>query len=161
MPADALINEYGLWSPGVVSELPREFLPLSTMFRGEIVSTDLEEARELSDVCGLAPHELVAFRAERLIVHELLLRVTADLTVPDGPNYEDLGISFRGIAANILSRRIAPHYPDINKLYDDLNRDASRWIENELSNQLFPPPGRSGLDAERKKSIWSFGVSAS
>ncbi|MEZ5826789.1 MAG: hypothetical protein R3C97_19335 [Geminicoccaceae bacterium] len=53
------------------------------------------EASELADLCGLAPTEFVSFRLARLAQHETLIRVTADLSVPDGPNYEDLGISLR------------------------------------------------------------------
>ena len=45
----------------------------------------------------------MAFRPERLAVHELLIRVTADVSVPDGPNYEDLGINFREITETILT----------------------------------------------------------
>ena len=73
----------GPWDPGLESELPRELLPLATVFRGENVSTSVAEAFELSDYCGLPPQELVAFRPERLIIHELLVRVTAGLVVPD------------------------------------------------------------------------------
>jgi hypothetical protein len=41
--------------------LPREYLPLWTIFRGENVSTSIAKAHELSDYCGLPVHELVAF----------------------------------------------------------------------------------------------------
>src|ERR1700721_1460182 len=88
----------GAWSPGLESELPRELMPLATVFRPQNVSTTLAAAFELSDYCGLPPHELVAFRPERLIVHELLVRVTAGLAVPDGTDYEDLGRNFPAIA---------------------------------------------------------------
>ena len=152
MSTDISTGEYGPWTPGIVSQLPRAYLPLSTMFREENVSTSLAEAQELSDFCGLAPHELVAFRPERLAVHELLIHVTADLTVPDGPNYEDLGISFREIAGTILSKYIAPHMAEIERHHADLERDAGAWIERELSDRLGsgprpdnPKPGRKGL----------------
>ena len=135
MSTDISSREHGPWNPGISSQLPRAYLPLSTMFRNENVSTSLEDAREFADYCGLEPHELVAFRAERLAVHELLVHVTADLTVPDGPNYADLGISFREIAANILSKYITPHMAELTKLHAGLSRDASAWIERELSNQ--------------------------
>src|SRR5664280_36706 len=101
--------EYGPWNPGLESEVPREYLPLSTIFRSENVSTSIAKAHELSDYCGLPVHELVAFRADRLIVHELLIRVIVSLAVPDGRDYEDLGRNFREIAATILNRYIAPH----------------------------------------------------
>src|SRR5215469_18602963 len=99
----------GAWNPGLESELPRELLPLATVFRAENVATSLAQAFELSDYCGLPPHELVAFRPERLIIHELLVRVTAGLVVPDGNDYEDLGRNFREIASTILTKDIAPH----------------------------------------------------
>ena len=127
------------------------------MFRPENVSTSLEEARELSDFCGLAPSELVAFRAERLIVHELLIHVTANLTVPDGPNYEDLGISFREIAANILSRHIAPHVAELDKLHEELRRDAAAWILGELTNELYTQPSRANVETGRERLSRLFG----
>ncbi len=157
MSTDTSTREYGPWNPGISSLLPRAYLPLCTMFRKENVSTSLEEAQELSDFSGLAPHELVAFRAERLVVHELLIHVTANLTVPDGPNYADLGISFREIAANILSKHITPHVAELNKLHEDLNRDASARIESELSNQLYSSPSRTSLKSGREGLSRLFG----
>ena len=157
MSTDTSTREYGPWNPGISSLLPRAYLPLCTMFRKENVSTSLEEAQELSDFSGLAPHELVAFRAERLVVHELLIHVTANLTVPDGPNYADLGISFREIAANILSKHITPHVAELNKLHEDLNRDASARIESELSNQLYTSPSRTSLKSGREGLSRLFG----
>ena len=127
------------------------------MFRPENVSTSLEEAQELSDFCGLAPSELVAFRAGRLIVHELLIHVTANLTVPDGPNYEDLGISFREIAANILSRHIAPHVAELDKLHEELRRDAAAWILGELTNELYTQPSRANVETGRERLSRLFG----
>src|ERR1700716_21574 len=99
----------GAWHPGLESELPRELLPLATVFRRENVSTSVPEAFELSDYCGLPPQELLAFCPGRLIIHELLVRVTAGLAVPDGNDYEDLGRNFREIASTILTKYIAPH----------------------------------------------------
>src|SRR3974390_921720 len=100
--------KYSAWNPGLQSQLPREYLPLSTIFRAENVATDATKAQELSDFCGLPVDELVAFRVERLIVHELLIHVTTGIAVPDGRDYEDLGINFREIAATIHTRFIAP-----------------------------------------------------
>jgi len=83
--------KYGAWNPGLESQLPREYLPLSTIFRSENVSTSAAKAYELSDFCGLPTEELVAFRVERLIVHELLIHVMAGIAVPDGRDDENLG----------------------------------------------------------------------
>ena len=52
-------TEYDAWDPGLESELPREYLPLSTVFRSENVSTSVAKAHELSEYCGLSAHELV------------------------------------------------------------------------------------------------------
>jgi hypothetical protein len=125
--------ECGAWNPGLESQLPREYLPLSTVFRGENVSTSLAKAYELSDYCGLPPHELVAFRPERLIVHELLIHVTTGMAVPDGRDDEDLGRNFREIAATILNRYIAPHRQELIRIFEQLKARASAIIERELA----------------------------
>ena len=133
MIIEPLPAEYGAWDPGLESQLPREYLPLSTMFMSENVSTSITKAHELSDFCGLPVHELVAFRAERLIVHELLIRVTASLTVPDGTNYEDLGKNFREIASTILNQYITPHREELAQILEQLRSAASAMIAQELS----------------------------
>ncbi|MCG8548439.1 MAG: hypothetical protein MJE12_29920, partial [Alphaproteobacteria bacterium] len=138
MCSDQPAQQYGPWNPGIVSELPREYLPMSTMFRPENVETSVERAHELSDFCGIVPYDLVAFRADRLIVHELLIRVTADLWVPDGPNDEDLGINFRATAATILERYIEPHRERLVGLHDAVRQEASAKVDSELSRILSP-----------------------
>src|SRR5436309_2608493 len=84
MNSDLPSAKYSAWNPGLESSLPREYLPLSTIFRSENVSTSAAKAYELSNFCGLQAEELVAFRVERLIVHELLIHVTTGIAVPDG-----------------------------------------------------------------------------
>ena len=83
----------GPWHPGLQSEIPADLLQLATIYRPEYVRTTLRQARELADLTGLPREELVVFRAERLVVHELLTRVTADFSVDDGQKTEDLGIN--------------------------------------------------------------------
>ena len=129
---------FGPWNPGIQSELPRAFQPLSTMFRPENVLTGLDEARELSDFTGLAPHQLVRFRPERLITHELLIRVMADLSVPDGAVYEDLGINFREMVATIQARHIAPHKDSIIEKYEVMLCQAADIVDQELAALLDP-----------------------
>jgi hypothetical protein len=151
---------YGPWRPGLESELPRELLPLATVFRRENVSTSVAEAFELSDYCGLPPQELVAFRPERLIIHELLVRVTADLSVPDGNDYEDLGRNFREIASTILTKDIAPHLYDLKRVFEEVRSAASVVIAQELSN-LFSLRRKPAADADQtSRARWSFGLAA-
>ena len=144
----------GAWNPGLQSELPREYLPLSTVFRSENVSTSLAKAQELSDYCGLPAHELVAFRAERLVVHELLIRLTVCLAVPDGTDYEDLGRNFRQIASTILDKYIASHRGELAQVLARVRSDAAAVIARELAT-AFPPaaapvraPGQAGRWAQ-------------
>jgi len=134
------VADCNAWNPGLESELPREFLPLATVFRPENVATSLAKAHELADYCGLPPHELVAFRPERLIVHELLVRMTASLAVPDGTDYEDLGRNFRDIASTILNRYVAPHRDKVVRAYEQMKALAARKIAYEIAMHFSPPP---------------------
>lgn len=131
--------DYDAWNPGLESELPREYLPLSTVFRAENVSTGIGKAHELSEYCGLPAHELVAFRADRLIVHEVLIHVTAGISVPDGRDYEELGRNIRAIAATILTRYVAPHRDEIVRIFEEMRCQAAAVVEREL-NALFAAP---------------------
>jgi hypothetical protein len=126
--------KYWAWNPGLESQLPREYLPLSTIFRAENVSTTVAKAYELSDFCGLPADELVAFRVDRLIVHELLVHVTTGIAVSDGRDYEDLGKNFREIASTILNRFIVPHREDLARTFEQLKYNARVIIERELLN---------------------------
>jgi hypothetical protein len=139
MNANTPSTKYWAWNPGLESQLPREYLPLSTIFRAENVSTTVAKAYELSDFCGLPPEELIAFRVERLIVHELLIHVMTSIAVPDGRDYEDLGINFREIAATILNRYIAPHREDLARVFEQLKQKASDVIERALIAALAQP----------------------
>lgn len=138
--------KYGPWNPGLESQLPREYLPLSTMFNSENVSTSIAKAQELSDYCGLPVHELVAFRPERLVVHELLIHVTIGLSVPDSGDYEDLGRSFREITTTILNRYIAPHRSELAHVFEQLRSAASLMIERELATAFAAPRSAVGSD---------------
>ena len=134
------------WNPGLESELPRELLPLATVFRPENVSTSLAEAFELSDYCGLPPHELVAFRPNRLIIHELLVHVTGGLAVADGTTYSDLGRNFRAIASTILDQYLAAHAEDLKQRFAQARADASMLICRELANLFGANNGSSSRD---------------
>jgi hypothetical protein len=157
MSIEALPAEYGAWNPGLESQLPRQYLPLSTVFNGQNVSTSLAKARELSDYCGLPAHELVAFRADRLIVHELLIAVTAGLSVPDGVNYEDLGANFRKIASIILDRYIAPHREELAQVLEQVRSTAAAMITQELSRALSPAPKPAAEARSRWQRLLNFG----
>jgi hypothetical protein len=143
---------HGPWNPGIKSQLPAAFLPLATIFRPENVVTSLEEAYERSAFTGLEPEDHVVFRPERLAVHEVLIRVTGDVSVPDGSNYEDLGINFREITSTILAGHIEPRMAEIARAYDDLRERVVEIVGAELAaamcsrpDRAKAPPGKGGL----------------
>ncbi len=129
--------EFGPWNPGLSAQLPSALLPLSTVFRPENALVSADEARELSGFTGLPVFDLAAFRPERMIVHELLVRLTADFTIPDGPKYEDLGVNFRAIASTILTRHLTPRTAEICGAWEAYRQEASELIDRELRAILF------------------------
>ncbi len=147
---------FGPWNPGISSELPPDLLPLSTILRPENVFTSLAEAQELRDYTGLPLEELVAFRPRRLAVHELLIRVAADWSVPDGPRQEDLGIHFREMVETLFTRHIAPVMPDLEQEYDKLKRKLTAAIDAELAATLCAPAPAT-LPARGLRAVFSLG----
>src|SRR6202167_2274974 len=136
MPAAESDNDgsrFGPWNPGISSNVPEALLPLCTIFRPHYVFTSLAAASELSDLIGFAAAEIVAIRPSRLALHELLIRVTADFSVPDGDKIEDLGINFRRMTRALLERHIEPQMASITAAYDSVRRAAADVIERELA----------------------------
>src|SRR4051812_24548881 len=113
-------GEFDHWHPGVLSRIPREIRHLATIHPPENVYTALTQAEELHDLTGLPVSELVAFRPQRLALHELLVRVTADFSIPDGAKLEDLGINFRRTVSTMLANYIAPEHEAIDAAYEVL-----------------------------------------
>ncbi|MGC1522669.1 MAG: hypothetical protein WA803_14085, partial [Steroidobacteraceae bacterium] len=122
----------GPWNPGIGSQVPTELRHLSTIFQAENVFTSLATATELADLTGIAPGELVAFRPERLALHELLIRVTADFVVPDGSRIGDLGINFREMASLMLERYLIPEMNAITAVYEAARRELRNAVEAAL-----------------------------
>jgi hypothetical protein len=152
-PAVAGAETFGPWHPGIESEVPGHLRHLCTIFRPENVFTTVAQADELRDLTGLDSSDLVAFRPGRLALHEVLIRVTADLSVPDGTKIEDLGINFRRITRTILAGHIEPRSAAIESAYDALRRRLRELIELELAPLYAPsapvgtPPRATGLRA--------------
>jgi hypothetical protein len=122
----------GPWNPGIQSQVPKELLHLSTIFRPENVFTDMAAAIELQGITGFALSELVVFRPERLALHELLIRVTADFTVPDGSRIEDLGINFRAITSLLFARYVMPRLNSIATVYADTRVQLGDAVDDAL-----------------------------
>jgi hypothetical protein len=126
-------GEFGPWNPGIQSQLPEDLRHLSTIFRAENVFTSPAEAIELRGLTGFTLSELVAFRPQRLALHELLVRVTADIAVPDGSRIGDLGLNFREMARLILARYLEPEMSAIIGAYTEARREIGSAIGGAIS----------------------------
>jgi hypothetical protein len=149
-PHSATLLE-GPWNPGLQSQIPADLLPLATIYRPDYVRTTLQQARELADLTGLPMEDLVVFRAERLVVHELLAHVTADFTVEDGRKTEDLGINFRRMTDTLLQHYIAPHMAEITAAHELLCMRLHDAVFAELDHALQEEPA----PAVAPRSFWS------
>jgi hypothetical protein len=132
-----LAQDLGPWNPGISSDLPQEYLPLTTIFRSENTYTPLDEAQARADLTGLKLEDAVAFRPQRLVAHELLLRIMADFKVPDGQHSEDLGINFRAIMQEIMSDYIAPQMDSICAAYETMRANVYQKVMQELDSSIF------------------------
>src|SRR6266851_4671431 len=131
---------HGPWNPGIQSQIPGELRHLSTIFRPENVFTSIAAVSEMQGLTGFSPSELVAFRPQRLALHELLIRVTADFAVPDGTRIGDLGINFREIASRLLERYLLPEMDAIAAVYDRTRRELRCAIDAALAGVVPEPP---------------------
>ena len=145
----------GPWNPGISSELPEHLLPLSTIFRPENAFTTVSQALELQELTGLDLEDLVTFRPQRLLVHELLVRVTGDISVPDGTKVEDLGINFRRITQTLLANHLEPRQASIIAVYETLRTTLAPLVERELAQayRKVGSPG-SGPDVDQAQHGW-------
>lgn len=128
--------EYGPWNPGIESALPVAFLPLATVFHTANVFDGIAQLEELHAFCGLPLEALSMFRPQRLALHEVLVRVMADLSVPDGERYEDLGVNFRHMTARIMDDHVAPRLPAIDLAYREFRDAAHRFLKDAVEPQL-------------------------
>ena len=132
-------HSYHAWNPGIETAIPERLKPLETIYRDEHVITRYEEIPELIQRTGLAA-ELVTFRPERLVLHELIVRITADIIVYEGETEEALGINFREIAYTLLEHYIAPEMEAIYALYEQLKQEITQQVNTILDATLFAPP---------------------
>ncbi len=134
------------WNPGLEPGLPRAMRPLATVFRPENVTLTWSEILELSDFSGLPATQLAPFRAERLAVHEILIRVMADISVPVGEVYADLGLNFRRIVGTLLNEGVAGRLDAVAATLDALRAEADAVLERELS-ALFDAPSAPAAES--------------
>lgn len=128
------------WNPGVGPGIPREFRALETLFRPECAFVGPDEIDELSPLTGLPAEELTAFRPQRLVLHEIIIRVTADIAVAEGDEEEDFGRNFRRIATRIGDAWVSAHMAEIEAAWGELGRQVDALVRGILAETLFAPP---------------------
>ena len=132
--------EYSAWNPGLEADLPRRYHALETIHRSANVYSRLADMPELRALTGLEEEELVAFRAERLVLHELIVRVTADILVSEGAEEEVLGHHFRRITLKILADYLTPQLSVFQQEYDRLYETIHGRVGDILAAAFAPEP---------------------
>ncbi len=136
------------WNPGIETGIPAEYRALETLFRPESVAGTLADVLELAQLTGLSHPELVRFRPERLVLHELIVRVTAEIVVAEGETEEVFGWNFRSIVDTIHARDVAPRMASLRQLHDELVERVRTRAGAILDDTLYapanepPPPPR-------------------
>jgi hypothetical protein len=148
--------EHSAWHPGIESEIPAGYKNQETIYLIENTGTALDELLELAQITGLSHEELTHFHPERLVLHEVIIRVTAEIAIIESDIEEDLGITFRQIADKILNHYIQPHMVDIADSYQAIQQQVRSAIEKELKASLFTLDGTPNSQKQSRLNIWPF-----
>ena len=144
-------QQYSAWNPGLSATLPKELCALETIFQAPNVYTSYDEVQELASLTGLKPEHLVGFTAWRLVTHELIVRVGANIHIPEAEHEEDLGINFRRISNAILDQHIAPMYDHIEAEFQALGAAVKVQVDRLLLEEAMPNP--KPIEVETKR-LW-------
>ncbi len=144
-------ESYSAWNPGIESEIPPAYRELETIYNPANVFTTLAEVNELAAETGITPEELISFRPHRLVLHELIVRITADIVVLEGENEEDLGINFRTIARKIFSKYIIPNLMQIEHGFETMRTQIEDMTQHELETALLQKTPAK----KTKPSVWA------
>lgn len=133
MTQSAKDESYSAWNPGVEPDIPHAYRELETIYDPANVFTTLDEINHLVSDTGLAPLDLINFRPHRLVLHELLVRITADIVVLEGETVQGLGFNFRDIAVVILEKYLQPQLPAIEQEYQAIQQQIKQVLDSELA----------------------------
>jgi hypothetical protein len=148
--------EHSAWNPGIESDIPAVYKNQETIYLSENTGTGLDEISELAQITGLSHEELINFHPERLVLHEVIIRVTAEIAITESDEEEDLGITFRQIADKILNLYIQPHMDDIGDSYQTMQQQVRPAIEKELKASLFARDVTTNKQKNSGLNIWPF-----
>ncbi|MEM7562486.1 MAG: hypothetical protein AAF353_05465 [Pseudomonadota bacterium] len=132
-------DDYSAWNPGIESDIPQACRNQETIYYPGNVFTDIDEVQTLSRETGLSPVELISFRPHRLVLHELIVRINADIVVLEGEAEPDLGINFRNIANQIFNQHIIPNLMQIEHAYETMRSKLEDITREELERVIGAP----------------------
>lgn len=133
---------YTAWNPGVRPRIPHEYRNLESIFHPECTFWAADEAHEFASVTGLSSEELTEFKPERLALHELIVRVTTHVAIPEGDEEEALGNKFRLVTNTIWTNHIQHEIPSIARIHASVRQQASEASRQILADTLFHSPTR-------------------
>lgn len=145
MPPRAKTDRHDAWNPGLTSSIPPRLQSAITLYQPGNAYISYDDALEAAQFCGLPVTRMADLTTERMIVHELLVRVTTDLSVPDGPDYETLGLSLRAMVGRIHDGYITPELPRLDAAYQRLREHALQRLEELARQAASPPPEKPGF----------------
>ncbi len=147
MTEEQTTETFSPWHPGIESEIPPAYRELETIYDLANVFTTLDEINQRVAETGLSALELISFRPQRLVLHDLIVRITADIVVLEGAVEEDLGINFRAIAKRIFDHYVLPQMDEIEQSFaavsqriEELTRFELDVIMEKLKPIKAPPP---------------------
>ena len=143
--------EFNAWNPGLNSTIPHHLNNQITLFHPDHSWVSFKDAQEAASLTGLPISRLVDLKLERMAVHELLVRVTAELSVPDGPSYEFLGLQLRGMVKQIHDKYVLPQIDDLNQRYDEFRDQAKSALLTIIKGQ---DQAEAPEDVKSKSKPW-------
>lgn len=125
----------GPWTPGLASTIPGRLMPKVTLYDPKCGLVSWGKACDLHEVTGLRRHMLATFRPERLALHEVLIRATGELYVPDGPDYGDLGSNLRAMVGAVFDGYVKPFLDGMAADHAALRDTAAGFVAEELRRE--------------------------
>ena len=129
---------FSAWNPGIEPGVPGEFALLETIYRPEFVASSYAYLREVSRWSGLPAEELCAYLPERLALHELIVRLTAEVSVPEGDDQSIYGRNARRMAAKVYADYLVPQMAEIRRIHAELLQQAEQVVRELLDTSLSP-----------------------
>ena len=134
------------WNPGLSSSIPRNLMPFTTLFNSSNAEISYEEAKDISQRSGLRLESLASFKLERMILHEVMVRVIADLTIPEGDSNRDLGANAREMFSVFYDKYVMPNFSSYHRDYEAMHSSVERFVEKELLDRVYDSEDDSSGD---------------